>query len=129
MMHKYQKGLSYWSVMFAVSFFALILKVSATIGPVYLDYYTLDEMLKAKFRETQVDKLDIKDFSKSLAGQMEMNGLRDRKVDDLMVIKREGKLLIVELDYEERRNFSSNLDIVAHFKKNYSSEKPDGFVQ
>lgn len=128
-MRKYQQGLSYWSVILGVSFFAFLLKVGATIGPVYLDYYTLDEMLKAKFRETQIDKLDAQKFAKDFAAQMERNGVRDRKVEDLMVIKREGNLLIVELDYEERKNFASNLDVVAHFKKNYSTEKPDGFVE
>ena len=128
-MRKYQQGLSYWSVMFAVCFFAFLLKAGATIGPVYLDYYTLDKMLQAKFRETQDDKLEVKQFVKDLSAQMERNGIRDRTVEDLMVIKREGNLLIVELDYEERKNFASNLDIVVHFKKNYSTEKPDGFVE
>jgi len=128
-MRKYQQGLSYWSVVFGVSFFVLILKTGATIGPVYLDYYTIDKMLQAKFRETQVDKADIKQFTKDLNGQMERNGFHDRTVDDLMVIKREGTLIIVELDYEERKNFAGNLDMVMHFKKNYSAEKPDGYIE
>jgi hypothetical protein len=46
-----------------------------------------------------------------------------------MVIRREGNKTIIELDYEERKNLMSNLDIVAHFKKSYSSEKPDGFKE
>lgn len=128
-MRKYQQGLSYWSVMFTVCFFAFMLKAGSTIGPVYLDYYTLDKMLQAKFRETQVDKMEVRQFVIDLNAQMERNGIRDRKVDDLMVIKREGSLVIVELDYEERKNFAGNLDIVVHFKKNYSTEKPDGFVE
>ena len=128
-MRKYQQGLSYWAVVFVVCFFAFLIKAASTIGPIYLDYYTLDKMLQAKFRETQVDKLDVAQFSRDLQAQMERNGIRDRNVADLMVLKREGNLLIVELDYEERKNFASNLDLVAHFKKNYSTEKPDGYVE
>ena len=44
-MRKYQQGLSYWSVVFGVSFFAFLLKAGATIGPVYLDYYTFRYIL------------------------------------------------------------------------------------
>jgi hypothetical protein len=128
-MRKYQQGLSYWSVMFGICFLAFVIKLTATVGGIYLDYYTLDKMLQAKFRETQVDKLEIKQFIKDFEAQMERNGVRDRKVEDLMVVKREGNLLIIELDYEERKNFAANLDIVVHFKKNYSTAKPDGYVE
>ncbi len=128
-MRKYQQGLSYWSVVFFVSVFALCIKIIAIAGPIYLDFYTIDEMLKAKFRETQVDKLDIKKFEADFQAQMERNNIRDRVPADLMVFKKDGGKLIVELDYEERRNFAGNLDIVVHFKKNYSTEKPDGFVE
>ncbi len=73
--------------------------------------------------------LRLKQFTSDLSAQMDRNNMRDRKVEDLMVIRREGNKTIIELDYEERKNLMSNLDIVAHFKKSYSSEKPDGFKE
>ena len=112
-----------------MSLIALFIKVAATIGPVYLDYFALDKMLQAKFRDPQVDAFEIKQFTSDLSAQMDRNNMRDRKVEDLMVIRREGNKTIIELDYEERKNLMSNLDIVAHFKKSYSSEKPDGFKE
>ncbi|MCC6374844.1 MAG: DUF4845 domain-containing protein [Moraxellaceae bacterium] len=125
-MRSTQRGMSYWSILFGVSFFAMILKVAATVGPIYLDFYTIDKMLQAKFRETQVDKFEINQFAKDLAAQMERNNIRDRKVEDLMVLKREGNKLLVELDYEERRKLMGNLDVIVHFQKNYTTDKPDG---
>jgi hypothetical protein len=116
-------------VLFGVSFFALILKIVATVGPVYADYYTIDQMLKAKFRETQVEKLEVPKFKADFQAAMERNGIRDRKIEDLMVVKKDGNKLLVELDYEERRQFAANLDVVVHFKKSYSAEKPDGFTE
>lgn len=125
-MRSTQRGLSYWSVLFAITLFAMTIKIVATIGPIYLDFYTIDKMLQAKFRDTQVDKFELKQFAKDLGAQMEMNNIRDRTVDDLMVLKRDGNKLLVELDYEERRNLMGNLDVVVHFKKAYSTDKPDG---
>lgn len=128
-MRSTQRGMSYWSILFGVSFFAMILKVAATVGPIYLDFYTIDKMLQAKFRETQVDKFELKQFAKDLSAQMERNNIRDRKVEDLMVLKRDGNKLLVELDYEERKNLMGNLDVVVHFKKDYSTDKPDGISE
>ena len=128
-MRSSQRGISYWGILFGVSFFALIIKVAATVGPIYLDYITIDKMLQAKFRETQVDKFEVAQFAKDLQAQMDRNNIRDRKVEDLMIVRREGDKTIIELDYEERKNLMSNLDLVAHFKKSYSSEKPDGFQE
>lgn len=128
-MRSSQRGISYWGILFGVSFFALLIKVAATVGPMYLDYMTIDKMLQAQFRQTQVDKLEVAKFKTELAAQMERNGIRDRKVDDLMVVSRDGNKLLIELDYEERKNLMANLDVVVHFKKSYSTEKPDGFTE
>ena len=124
-----QRGVSYWTVLSVVSLIALFIKVAATIGPVYLDYYTIDKMIQAKFRDPQVDKFEMKTFEADLSSQMDRNNIRDRKIVDLMVIRREGDKTIIDLDYEERKNLMANLDLVAHFKKSYSSEKPDGFKE
>ncbi|HQV21622.1 MAG: DUF4845 domain-containing protein [Moraxellaceae bacterium] len=128
-MRSLQRGLSYWGILFGVSFFAMLIKVAATVGPIYLDYITLTKMIEAKFRETQVDKFEVPKFKKDLEAQMEMNGLRDRKVDDLMTVLKDGGKLMLEIDYEERRNLMANLDVVVHFKKSYTSDKPDGFTE
>lgn len=124
-----QRGLSYWAIMFGVGLFGVMIKLASTVGPIYLDYYTIDKMLQAKFREPQVDKLETRIFARDLGAQMERNNIRDRKVDDLMIMRREGSLLLVDLDYEERRQMFGNLDVVVHFKKSYSTERPDGFVE
>lgn len=125
-MRSLQRGASYWGWLFGISFFALLIKVAATVGPIYLDYFTIDKMLEAQFRETQVDTLDVAKFKKDLAAQMERNGIRDRKVDDLMTVERDGKKILIELDYEERKNLMNNLDVVVHFKKSYSTDKLGG---
>ena len=124
-----QQGMSYWTVLSGVSLIALFIKVAATIGPVYLDYYTIDKMIQAKFRDPQIDKFEIDSFTTELNSQMIRNNIRDRKLEDLMVIRRDGNKLLIDLDYEERKNLMANLDMVAHFKKSYSSERPEGFTE
>jgi hypothetical protein len=124
-----QRGLSYWSVLFGVGLFGLTLKIAAVAGPVYLDYFTIDKMLQAKFRDPQVDKFELKAFRRELAAQMDRNNIRDRQIDDLMILSRDGDKVLIDLDYEERKKLFGNMDLVIHFKKTYSAEKPDGFVQ
>lgn len=128
-MRFHQRGISYWSVVLLVTLFGLAIKVGAVIGPIYLDFYTIDKMLAAMFREPQIDQLTTDKFKEGLDNRMQINNMRDKKIDDLMKISRDGKTLIIDLDYEDRKNLLGNLDVVVHFKKTYSSERPDGIVQ
>lgn len=128
-MRHHQKGISYWGVVVVASVFALAIKVGAVVGPIYMDYMTIDKMLAAMFREPQIDELSTEKFKEGLSNRMQINNFRDKKVDEIMKISRDGKKLIIDLEYEERKNLFGNLDVVVHFKKTYTSERPEGISQ
>lgn len=128
-MRHHQQGISYWGVVVAASVFAFAIKIGTVVGPIYMDYMTIDKMLIAMFKEPQIDELSTDKFKEGLANRMQINNFRDKKVDDLMKISRDGKKLIIDLEYEERKNLVANLDVVVHFKKTYTSERPEGISQ
>jgi len=121
-----QKGISYWGLVFGISFFALAIKVAATVGPIYLDYYTMTRIIAGRFDEPNIDGLNTKDFNQSMLTAMNLNGMGDRKIEDLMVIRREGDNIVVDLQYEDRKNLIGNMDVVAVFSRSFSSENPKG---
>ncbi|MDO8329365.1 MAG: DUF4845 domain-containing protein [Fluviicoccus sp.] len=121
-----QKGISYWGVVFGISFFAMAIKVGATIGPIYLDYYTMTKIIAGRFDEPNIDGLNTKDFYQSMLTAMSMNGMGERKIEDLMKIRREGDKIVVDLQYEDRRPLMGNMDVAATFSRSFSSENPNG---
>jgi hypothetical protein len=128
-MRSRQRGISYWGVVLGITLFGMMIKIGAAVGPIYMDYMAIDKMIAGMFKEPSVDGLNIADFRSGIESRMQINNIRDRKIDDLMVIRREGNIFVVVLDYEERKPLMGNLDVVAHFRKSYSTENPDGVVE
>lgn len=119
MQRRSQLGMSYMGVMFAAMLFAGAVKVVATIGSDYYDNYTIGRMIQSLLSEGRDDSID--GFKRALYDRFQINGIRDRVPDDFEY-RMEGKKLVVVVDYEVRKPFAGNLDLVMHFNKTYSSE-------
>lgn len=122
-MRRYQKGMSYLGVLALIGMLGLALKVGATAGPAYYDNYTIDKIIVSLFRDGRANS--INDFKRGLSDRFQINNIRDKSPDDFEY-EFEGKQLTVTVDYEVRRPFIGNMDVVIHFKKTYGSAlKPD----
>lgn len=123
-MKRYQQGMSYFGVLVAVTLLGSIIKIAATIGPAYYDNYTIDKIIVSLFRDGRGNTPE--DFKRGLSDRFQINNIRDKSPDDF-VYRMEDKKLVVEVDYEVRKPFIGNLDVVMHFKKTYRSELKSGF--
>lgn len=119
MQRRSQRGMSYMGVMFAIMLFAGAIKVIATVGSDYYDNYSIGKMIQTLLSEGRTGS--IEEFRRALNDRFQINGIRDRKPEDFGY-EMDGKTLIVVVDYEVRKNFIGNLDVVMHFNKTYSSE-------
>jgi hypothetical protein len=119
-MHRHQqRGVSYLGVLIAVAIFGTIIKVAATVAPSYYDNYTIDKIIVSLFRDGR--GTTIEDFKRGLSDRFQINNIRDKNPDDFKY-SYEDKKLVVDVDYEVRKPFIGNLDVIMHFKKTYSSE-------
>jgi hypothetical protein len=119
MQRRSQLGMSYMGVMFAAMLFAGVVKVVATIGSDYYDNYSIGKMINSLLAEGRDDS--VEGFKRALYDRFQINGIRDRKPDEFEY-RMEGKNLVIVVDYEVRKPFAGNLDLVMHFKKTYGSE-------
>lgn len=115
-----QSGMSYLGVMLIIMIVAGILKVATAIGPAYYDYYTIDKIINSLYRDGRTGSID--DFKRALSERFGINNIRDKSPDSFDY-SMEGGSLVVDLDYEIRRNLVGNLDLVVHFKKTYGSDE------
>lgn len=119
MQRRSQRGMSYFGVMLAIMLFAGVIKAVATVGSDYYDNYTIGKIIQNIISDGRTDS--IATFKRALSDRFQVNGIRNRAVDDFEY-SMEGNNLVVVVDYEVRKNFIGNLDIVMHFNKTYSSE-------
>lgn len=120
-MRSRQRGMSYLGLAFLLGILAMVVKLLLTVGPVYLDYYTLDKTLRAVLAEPQVEAKSIDDIKTNLQNRLDINNFKEKTPNDF-VYQKEGNKLTIEVDYEVRRGLISNIDLIVHFKKTYTSD-------
>lgn len=119
MQRRSQRGMSYTGFLFIAMIVAGVLKIVATVGPDYYDNYTINRMVKSVMDEGRTGSVD--EFKRTLYDRFQINGIRDRSPDSFEY-QMSGRNLIVTIDYEVRKPFAGNLDVVMHFNKSYTSE-------
>lgn len=119
MQRRSQRGMSYIGIMFAAILFAFVVKVVATVGSDYYDNYTIGKMVDNLMAEGRTGS--VEEFKRALYDRFQINGIRDRSPESFEY-SMDGNTLVVVIDYEVRKNFISNLDVVMHFNKTYRSE-------
>lgn len=118
-MRRWQSGFSYMSLLVLIGFIGAFIKVASTVGPIYYDNYTIDKIINSLFRDGRGNT--IEDFKRGLSDRLQINNIRDKTPDDFQYEFQDRKLTVV-MDYEVRKPFIANLDVVVHFKKTYGSE-------
>ena len=114
---KAQRGLSYWGVMFGVMFLVLALKLTMAVWPVYWDNRIIDQTIVERLKVTD-KSISPEEFKRGVNEQFNMNNIRDLTFDDVAKTYSEGGL-IVQVEYEVRRPFIANIDLVMSFKKKF----------
>lgn len=117
-----QLGMSYIGVLLILFIVGGLAKIAITIGPAYYDFYTIDGIITSLYREKSGRASSIEEFKSALSNRLLINNIRD-KTPDNFEYSMDGAELTIELDYEVRKQLFGNLDLVAHFKKTYSSDE------
>lgn len=118
-MRRWQRGMSYIGLLTLLGIFGVAIKVGATVGPAYYDNYTIDKIIISLFRDGRANS--IEDFKRGLSDRFQINNIRDKTPDDFQYTFEDKKLTVL-VDYEVRKPFMGNVDVVVHFQKTYGSE-------
>ncbi|AXI02747.1 DUF4845 domain-containing protein [Aquirhabdus parva] len=110
-----QKGMSYWGIV-AILFIAFIsVQFTLAVGGVYLDDFTMNKIITERLKAAPTDS-NPEALMREFSQQFDMNGIRDVKVSDYLTVTTDGGIEVVK-QYEVRKNFIANIDLVIHFKK------------
>lgn len=118
-MRRWQQGMSYSGLLALFLFIGGAIKVAAVVGPPFYDNYTINKIIVSLFRDGRANSVD--DFKRGLSDRFQINNIRDKRPDDFEYSFEDRKLTVV-VDYEVRKPFIGNIDVVMHFKKTYGSE-------
>lgn len=115
-----QRGMSYWAVMFGIILVVMMAKGAMAVWPAYWDNRIINDIITERLKVMD-EKTPPDQLKRSVSEQFDMNNIRDLKFDDIAQVYSEGSL-VVETDYEIRRPFIGNIDIVVSFKKRFDQK-------
>lgn len=121
---KKQQGMTLvsWAAVLAVVGF--IASAVFKMLPHYLDYMSIDKAILSVETDTTHSVDNVRDFYSMLNKSMQVNGIRDLRLEDALKTTQDGQQLLVHLNYERREPLVKNLDLVARFNKEYRLRLP-----
>lgn len=116
-MRKNQQGVSYIAILFAIMGFAFMAKVAIAVWAPYFDDRMINSQIEEVFQSSPKN-IQPAEFEEQLSKRLEMNSIRDVKIKEIMqVTNTEG--LQVKKEYEVRKPFLLNIDLVLKFEKSF----------
>ncbi|MFC6053756.1 hypothetical protein A6M14_00090 [Acinetobacter sp. Ac_877] len=116
-MRKSQLGASYSSILLAVICFALIAKFAIAVWGPYFDDRMINGEISALLKNSPED-ISPEKFNNQMSQRLSMNNIINVKFEDIAKVSKNGEL-IVKKDYEVRKPFLLNIDLVLKFEKNF----------
>jgi Domain of unknown function (DUF4845) len=109
-----QKGLTAISiaVLLALAGFAVFLIFK--LAPPYIEYYGVQDSINSLTKELEIRDKSKDDVLKLLRKRLEVNDVTSVKPQDIL-IKKSGKVLTVQIDYEVRIPLLGNIDLALSF--------------
>lgn len=114
---RHQKGASYIAILFAVIGIAFIIKIAVAVWGPYLDDRLINNQIEEQLLNGQKNLAPAK-FVQEMDRRLSMNNVSEVKFADIAQVTNVSGIQ-VNKDYEIRKPFLLNIDIVLKFEKRF----------
>jgi len=101
-----------WLVVLSIAGFFVM--VGLRIVPVYLEHYSVKQVLASLKQEPFISRKPVAEIRKMLVRRLDINSVQGVTRDNIE-IHRSGGVTKVEVKYEQRRPIAGNLDVIMSF--------------
>lgn len=103
---------------------AFLASAAFKVMPHYVDYMSLEKIITAVENEKGKQITTVGDFYSQVSTGMQVNNIRDIKLEDVLKIKLENNEFHAHLKYEKREPLIENIDLVVRFDKEFRVRMP-----
>lgn len=115
---KKQDGLTAFGLIFVIASFGFFIVTSFKVGPMYMDFYQIQTVVKAVGKDTSINLKSKKDIWLAINKRLRINNIRTMNAGDFIITRdRERKITVVTIKYEVREAYVANTFIGANFEK------------
>ncbi len=111
-----QRGITFISLLLLLMIMGFFLLLLFKLGPVYLENYTVKTVLSNLRKDPVLHTRPSREIRGAIDSQLYVNEVRRLGLKDIM-LKREGSVVIVNIDYFVRVPIIANVDAIMTFKE------------
>ena len=119
-----QRGMSYWTLIFYICGFAMVILFASKLAPAYVDAMAVENGLKDLAEKENLRDMSRGEIVRDLQTYFMLNNVRGQPTESVQVIRGADGIL-VSIDYELREPLIQNIDVVMKFNKQLNTAKPE----
>lgn len=101
-----------WAIVLGlIAFFALL---TLRLAPVYLENYEVKSVLASLKNEPEIGQKSAREIRNLVDNRLYINGVQAVQAKEFQIVQK-GGTTTVSIDYEERRPFIGNVELLVHF--------------
>jgi hypothetical protein len=114
-LQKSQQGFTMLSLAFYLGLLAFVVYTTLKLFPIYMEAFTVEASVEGLTTDKNKEYAGPMSVRSGVIKRLSINNVSTVSLDDIVVI-REDKMYIVDVDYEVRIPFISNIDLVLSFE-------------
>ena len=123
-MKRAQQGMSFLGILVSIAVVALLLKIVIALFPAYYDDRVINQQIQDILKSSvTATSASADDFKSDLAKRLELNNIRDLKVDDIVQVEVTNNGLIVHKNYQRHAAFFKNVEFVTSFSQDFNQKQ------
>jgi len=113
-----QQGLTFIGLVFVLGLIGMIVLSALKVFPVYMEYFSVQRSIETLANDTEIKNMSVKKIRTLLAKKFNMNAVTSVNSGDAEIRKSGGEI-VFNLDYEVRKEYIGNVDIVLSFSDEF----------
>lgn len=112
-----QKGMSFPLILLMIGLVAFVGLFAVKVGPAYFEYMTVSKIIDETSQNATVMSQPKSKVLAHINKSYRTNNLWDLRAAETIVVKKDGRSLVLDVDYEKRSQLFGNIHVVTVFKK------------
>jgi len=114
-----QQGLTLIGLVFVLALIGMIVLSALKVSPVYMEHFAVQTSVESMIADPKLKSLTVREIHTLLSKKLNMNGVTSVNSRDAKIRKSGGEIAF-SLNYEVRKDYIGNIDIVLSFNDEFN---------
>jgi len=114
-LHKKQQGVTMITIALGLVLLAFFVLIAVTLFPVYMENFNIKSHVARTAQDSSTKEMNRAEIKKHLIRKFDIDDVKNVTGDDISINEVEGGGIEIDVEYEVRKHFLGNVDLVISF--------------